>query len=379
MGMVGITKRGLIMNKILFLLLGFSINLIAMDPPKVEAAKQEADKQKAKVELVEAKKDDDKQKGRELIRRNVPSSGSVAPSSSMPKVTSTSTMTSDGKSSPDSSSLETEMAQIDLDKDGHAAAIAKQQKRRSLLPVELEYLDDVLAAERVLQLMEEREKQKKKQEEAAATRLATNDKKEKRKSVEIYVKAKKHIIPQLPLGDIEQANNESDITDAELERILTFISLATADSIVDIRDRLKAKLKELHNTPPASPLFAEQASALDALNTVRKLTNNHISTTRVAESLKRQAQPVHAVAPVDVIAHEGFEKGFGELLKLVNSELATKLAQTGKSRSIYRGLTYVVGAATAGLTIYEAYNKATGGNDSNSVTPTCPPTTTFPM
>ncbi len=348
------------MNKILFLLLGLNISLIAMDPPPAA----EGGKQKGQ---------------RELIQRNIPSSGSVAPSSSVAKVTSTSTMTSDGKSSPDSSSLDSDMAQIDLDKDGHAAAaMMKQQKRRSLLPLELEYLDDVLAAERILAMMQVREQQKKAQQEAMATRLVTNDKKEKRKSVDVYVKAK-HIIPQLPLADIEKGQRESEISDAELERIMTFISQATGNEIKDIKDRLKAKLKELHNTPPASPLFSQHASAIDALNTVRKLTNNHISTTRVAESLKRQAQPVHAIQAADVVAHEGFEKGLGELLKLVNTELATKLSQTGKARTIYKVLSIAGGAAVAGLSVYEAYNKATGGNDSSSTNCTCPPTTTFPM
>ena len=344
------------MKKVLMLLLGCYLSLSAMQPPEEPG--------------------DGKQKGhRELIKRNVLSSGSVAPSSSITKVTSTSTMTSDGRTSPDSSSLESDMAQIDLDKDGHVTTLTKAQKRRSLLPIELEYLDDAIAAERILKLMEARDQQKKQQQEAVATRLVTNHKKEKRKSVDLYLKAK-HIIPQLPLGDIELGIKKSDISDEEWERIISFISQATGNNVSDIKDRLKVKLKELHNTPPASPLFSQQASAIDALNTVRKLTSNHVSTTRVVESLKRQAQPVHTLPAADVITLEGFEKGLGELLKLVNTELATKLTQTGKSRSLYRVASGVTTAATVGLGIYELYKRAAG----DSTTPTCPPTnTTFPM
>jgi hypothetical protein len=345
------------MKKILFLLLGMQLNHIAMEP-------------------AEAPKDGKQKRPIELIERNALSSGSVAPSS-VTKVTSTSTVASGRTATPDSSSLDSDMAQIDLDKDGHA--MTRAQKRRSLVPVDANnLLDDVAIAETVLQVLQAREKQKKQQQEVAMNRLQTNDKQEKRKSVNLWLRRTKSAVPQLNLGDIEQGIRDSSLSDEELERIINFIVQATGNDVIDIKDRLKATLRELHNTPPASPLFSEKASAIDALNTVRKLTNDHVSTTRVVTSLRKKEQPVHALQPADVITHEGFEAGLSELLKLVNTEFATKLTQTSKARNIYKGLTILAGAATAGFTVYEAYNKATGG-DSTATTPTCPPSTTFPM
>lgn len=357
MGMVGITKRGLIMNKII-VLLGFSINLIAMDPPP---KKNDADaKQKVTIELIE---------------RNALSSGSVAPSSSVAKVTSTSTVTSDGGKTSDSSSDGSDMAQIDLDKKGYAVKMTKKEKRRSLVPIEADNLDDLALAETVIQVLQAREQQKQQQLEEQLARLNTQDKREKRKSVDLWLKKKQHVIPQLALGDLEEGKGQSTLSEDELERIIDFIAQATGNNISDIKDRLKVTLKQLHATPPASPLFVEKTSAIDALNTVRKLTNDHISTRRVADTLQKRQQAVHALQPADVISQEGFEAGLNELLKLVNAEFSTKLAQTGKARTIYKILSIAGGVVITGLGVYEAYNKATGGNSS-----TCAPTnTTVPM
>lgn len=328
--------------------------------------------------------EDPQQKGHELIERIA---GSVAPSSSIPQVK------SGGKtSSSDASSGSSDRAQFNDDHEERSmtpsqrrhAIIAqlenpsKQEKRRSLVPVVTDghQEDDEALAQRVAMILQVRE-QKKKEQSGVVTRnqLLATDKKEKRKSVNLWLH-KKNPIPQLSLDAMEKGTKDSSITDEELERMISFIAQATGNDITDIKERLKERFKELHNTPPASPLYSENISALDAIDTVRKLTNDHISTTRVVDTLRKREHPVHALSPKEVVANEGFEAGLNELLKLANAEFAVKLKQTGSSRNIYRILSAAGAVATVGFSAYEIWAKSHGGSSSDATS--APVNTTLP-
>lgn len=342
MGMVGITKRGLIMNKILFLLMGISINLIAMDPPQ---------------------KVDTKQKGpMELIERNGISSGTVA------KVTSTSTVTSDGGKTSDSSSG-SDMAQIDLDKDGHE--LSRAQKRRSIIrlkaPAHSE--DDEIREQlaRALSAYQANEAQKKKMADV-------QERQEKRKSIVFFAEPP---VPALNLSDMEKATNSSRLTDQELSDMIKFIQEATDCDVTKVADRLKKRIKELHESPPASPLFNDNVSTIEAITAVRKLTNRYtLGTNRVATLRNRPGTPdqLRPAKPIEIIEDAGF-KGLDLLYKMVMAEKDAKQQDTDVIKGRYKLSTVVSGAVNLIALVWTIYQQTKGNSSS-----TCVPTnTTLPM
>lgn len=339
------------MNKILFLLLGMQLNLIAMEPAEVPK--------------------DRKQKGPlELIERNALSSGLVAPSSSVPKVTSTSTVTSDRKSSPDSSSLDSDMAQLDLNKDGH---LSKDNKRRSIIRLKApahspddEVREQLMLA---LQAYKENEAQKKRMADA-------REKQEKRKSIVFFAEPP---VPPLNLSDMENAANTSGLTDDELSNMISFIQEATECDVTKIADRLKKRIKELHQSPPASPLFLSHESTIEALATVRKLTNQYtLGTNRVATLRNRPGTPdqLRPARPIEIIEDAGF-KGLDLLYKMVMAEKDAKQQDTDTIKGRYKLSAIASVVLNVAAFSWGVYQQVKGNSSS---TPTCPPmNTTLPM
>lgn len=314
----------------------------------------------------------DKQKGhRELIQRNALSSGSVAPSSSVPKITSTSTMTSDGKNSPDSSSLDSDMAQIDLNKDGHV--LSKENKRRSIIRLKApahspddEVREQLMFA---LQAYKENEAQKKRM-------VDSREKQEKRKSIVFFAESP---VPALNLSDMEKATNTSRITDQELSDMIQFIQEATDCDVTKVSERLKKRIKELHESPPASPLFNDNVTTIEAITAVRKLTNQYrLGTNRVATLRNRPGTPdqLRPARPLEIIEDAGF-KGLDLLYKMVMAEKDAKQQDTDTIKGRYKLSTIASVAINVAAFSWGVYQQVKGNSSS---TPTCGPTnTTLPM
>lgn len=325
------------MNKIFFLLVGFGINLIAMDAPE---------------------RHDDKQKGFELIEHKKTSSGSVA------KVTLTSTATPDGKHS-DSSSGSSEMTQYDLDKDGHE--LTKAQKRRSIIRLKApaHSADDEIR-EQLMQALAAY-----KESEAQKKRLAdAQERQEKRKSIVFFAEPP---VPALNLSDMEKAINNSGLTDDELNNMITFIQEATECDVTKIADRLKKRIKELHESPPASPLFNDNVSTIEAITAVRTLTNRYtLGTNRVATLRNRPGTPeqLRPAKPLEIIEDAGF-KGLDLLYKMVMAEKDAKQQDTDTLKWRYKVATIASAVINVGAFAWGIYQQMKGNSSS-----TCAPTNT---
>lgn len=337
------------MNKIFFLLVGFAINLIAMDPQPKNGP-------------------DAKQKGTiELIERNAQSSGSVAHSSSIAKATSTSTVASEGAKASDSSSTSSDMAQIDLDKDGHE--LTKAQKRRSIIRLKApahsqdEEIREQLA--RALAAYKANEDQKNKM-------AAEEEKKQKRKSIVLFAEP---LVPALNLSDMEKGSPR--LSDQELNDMIQFIKGATDCDLTKVAQRLKKSIKEKHELPPDSPLFNENAPIIDAINVVRKLTHQYkLGTSRVETLRNRPGTPdqLRPAKPIEIIEDAGF-KELDLLYKMVMTEKDAKQQDTDVIKGRYKLSTVVSGAVNIIALCWTIYQQTRGNSSS-----TCAPTnTTMPI
>lgn len=344
------------MNKIFFLLLGMHFGLIAMDPPE----RQEGDKQKGH---------------RELIQRNALSSGSVAPSSSVPKITSTSTVTSGGGRTSDSSSGDSDLAQLELDKDGHGYQLhaASSMRRRIKVKVAADSHDDDILKQLVLA---------KQQADAANTelrRLATAAEKQKKRDSMILSFDQVHI-PALPLADLEKGNRQTQITHEEIDDMIAGIKEATELDITKITDALKEEIRTLCETPTDSPRFKEKERIITALTHMRQCTSQRAKQTSRIETLKRRpntpedvreslrAQKITEIFEDLGINSEDMNRAFKDL---VHSTTANKLERIDTVKGRWKlGSIVTTLIAIAGWSV-TVYSQSKGG--SHSSTPTCAP------
>lgn len=323
------------MNKLLSLFfLGFCIHLIAMDPPEGH-----------------------KQKQREALGLPSKSSGSVA------QMTSTSIVSTSGTSSDSSS----DRAEIDLDREGHA--MSKKQKRRSVLVVNTATIshDDNLLYAQIIQLLE----QKRKEDEEKHVR-APQMEQEKPKARPVFLQSK---VPQLNLSDIE-AQRKGDLQEEELKYILSFIGEATKRNIEPVQERLKERIRKVHATPPASPLFTDESfkERFQAITQVRQLANDHHLTAHGITTLRNRRpdtpQEICPANPSEIIASTGF-KGLQALLDLIEEEKDNKLVETGASRNWYRRGTILSALVNAGALAWAIYSQIHGHSSDTSTSAPC--------